>query len=381
MIEDQGDDIIHRQEICVALMADFCGPPDAGFNALVAALRAGIPRELAGIPRELNSLNHVNFQGTRSRLAYRLSNTHCMRPEAAQWCVETWTYALGISNTYVLFPDLTSASLSDHTPHTSSDASPPDSTEEGDGSYAKNPSSEPIKASPSNSNSIGSKSHNTKPKNKNLVADKKLQKAAKNDNPNAQFELGMCYRSGRNGFIKSKKNAEIWIGKAAASGHEPAILVLEKMYREQGLEAEKILNRMQVYKNTTILNSSNIAKAKSRIPARIPASHTKKDAESPKPNLSPRQALGNGIDLAPSDPSGPSINIPPTPSVLAFDPDANAQSKGENKFWRLFGEFAFPIILATCSLSVYVFAVPDAVMDFLKLVIRKVLPWLPIFIK
>ncbi len=152
------------------------------------------------------------------------------------------------------------------------------------------------------------------------------------------------------------------------------------MYREQGLEAEEILNRMQVYKNTTILNSSNIAKAKRRIPARIPASHTKKDAESPKPNLSPRQALGNGIDLSPNDPSGPSINIPPKPSVLAFDPDANAQSKGENKFWRLFGGYFNIIIMVIFALS-SVLTVPDAVKDFLKLVIRKLLPWFQIFIK
>jgi TPR repeat protein len=74
-------------------------------------------------------------------------------------------------------------------------------------------------------------------------AAKYFERAAKQNNPDAQFELGLCYQNG-SGVERNIEKADIWMQKAAKQKHTGAIARLAQQHKELNDEFVVVVNKV-----------------------------------------------------------------------------------------------------------------------------------------
>ncbi len=76
---------------CEALLRDYCGQYRKEIFLLIGALREGLVSDL------LKSSNSISWSVTSARLARRMEDHLGTSPDVAQWTIDAWAFALGIS--------------------------------------------------------------------------------------------------------------------------------------------------------------------------------------------------------------------------------------------------------------------------------------------
>lgn len=90
IVANFGDHVWADPGRCEGLIREFCEGFDAETQALVGALRRGVPRDLVEWSRSVPPAEAV------SRLTSRLQDKGDMFPASAKWAVESWALALGV---------------------------------------------------------------------------------------------------------------------------------------------------------------------------------------------------------------------------------------------------------------------------------------------
>ena len=92
IIKKYGEDLCQDARKCEAFLKDLCGRHKREIFILVSGVRERIPEAL-----QKNAQNPVSFNLLLGNLTKRLRDNLGLSPEAAVWCVETWTYALELN--------------------------------------------------------------------------------------------------------------------------------------------------------------------------------------------------------------------------------------------------------------------------------------------
>jgi hypothetical protein len=91
LIARYGPGLVDDPRQCEALLRDYLGAHKRELNALVGALRDGIPAELQRTP------GSVPMEVRLATLSQRLANDQALDPAAARWAVDAWAAALGVT--------------------------------------------------------------------------------------------------------------------------------------------------------------------------------------------------------------------------------------------------------------------------------------------
>ncbi len=91
LINQYGFELCEDPKRCRALLLDYCGQCKREINALDMALQKGVPAALQSSPKSTLSL-------TRDRLAKKMFNELGLVEDISHWAVQTWSYALGLSD-------------------------------------------------------------------------------------------------------------------------------------------------------------------------------------------------------------------------------------------------------------------------------------------
>jgi hypothetical protein len=92
LVEKDGDRLLQDRDRCEGLLKDYCGGHRREISALVGALEERIPLELRS-----SWQTAMTPEAMRARLVQRLEDNRGLAPEIADYAVDTWSYALGVS--------------------------------------------------------------------------------------------------------------------------------------------------------------------------------------------------------------------------------------------------------------------------------------------
>ena len=92
VIKKYGEDLCQDARRCEAFLKDLCGRHKREIFIIGSGIRERIPEALQN-----NAQNPVSFNLLIGSLTKRLRDNLGLSPEAAVWCVETWTYALELN--------------------------------------------------------------------------------------------------------------------------------------------------------------------------------------------------------------------------------------------------------------------------------------------
>jgi hypothetical protein len=92
LVEKDGDRLLQDRDRCEGLLKDYCGGHRREISALVGALEERIPLELRS-----SWQSAMTPEAMRARLVQRLEDNRGLAPEIADYAVDTWSYALGVS--------------------------------------------------------------------------------------------------------------------------------------------------------------------------------------------------------------------------------------------------------------------------------------------
>jgi hypothetical protein len=92
IIEKNGDAILHEPDRCEALLKDHCPAFRREISALVGAMAERVPLEIKS-----SWQTAMTPEAMRTRLVQRLEENRGLAPDVADWAVDSWSYALGVS--------------------------------------------------------------------------------------------------------------------------------------------------------------------------------------------------------------------------------------------------------------------------------------------
>jgi hypothetical protein len=92
LLEKNGDSLLQDRDRCEGLLKDYCGGHRREISALVGALEERVPLELRS-----SWQSAMTPEAMRARLVQRLEDNRGLAPEIANYAVDAWSYALGVS--------------------------------------------------------------------------------------------------------------------------------------------------------------------------------------------------------------------------------------------------------------------------------------------
>jgi hypothetical protein len=92
LVEKNGDSLLQDRDRCEGLLKDYCGGHRREISAIVGAMEERVPLELKS-----SWQTAMTPEAMRARLVQRLEDNRGLAPEIANYAVETWSYALGVS--------------------------------------------------------------------------------------------------------------------------------------------------------------------------------------------------------------------------------------------------------------------------------------------
>ncbi len=92
LVAKNGDALLQDPDRCEGLLKDHCGAHRREISALVGALEERIPLELKSAWQTA-----MTPEAMRARLVQRLEENRGLAPDVANWAVDAWSYALGVS--------------------------------------------------------------------------------------------------------------------------------------------------------------------------------------------------------------------------------------------------------------------------------------------
>jgi hypothetical protein len=92
LLEKNGDSLLQDRDRCEGLLKDYCGSHRREISAIVGAMEERVPLELKS-----SWQTAMTPEAMRARLVQRLEENRGLAPEIANYAVETWSYALGVS--------------------------------------------------------------------------------------------------------------------------------------------------------------------------------------------------------------------------------------------------------------------------------------------
>lgn len=92
LLEKNGDGLLQDRDRCEGLLKDYCGGHRREISALVGALEERVPLELRSAWQSA-----MTPEAMRARLVQRLEDNRGLAPEIANYAVDAWSNALGVS--------------------------------------------------------------------------------------------------------------------------------------------------------------------------------------------------------------------------------------------------------------------------------------------
>ena len=92
LLEKNGDSLLQDRDRCEGLLKDYCGGHRREISALVGALEERVPLELRS-----SWQSAMTPEAMRARLVQRLEDNRGLAAEIANYAVDAWSYALGVS--------------------------------------------------------------------------------------------------------------------------------------------------------------------------------------------------------------------------------------------------------------------------------------------
>jgi hypothetical protein len=92
LLEKNGDSLLQDRDRCEGLLKDYCGGHRREISALVGALEERVPLELRS-----SWQSAMTPEAMRARLVQRLEDNRGLAPEIANYAVDAWSHALGVS--------------------------------------------------------------------------------------------------------------------------------------------------------------------------------------------------------------------------------------------------------------------------------------------
>lgn len=92
LVEKNGESLLQDRDRCEGLLKDYCGGHRREISAIVGAMEERVPLELKS-----SWQTAMTPEAMRARLVQRLEENRGLAPEIANYAVETWSYALGVS--------------------------------------------------------------------------------------------------------------------------------------------------------------------------------------------------------------------------------------------------------------------------------------------